>query len=211
MSEDDFNRKFGFGITTLYQQTRALKAAGGPNEKYRATLGPADQAAYDKALRGEFPDADFVTAVDNGDYSRLGGCTKQATAQVFGGLEQLSALQSKLDALAEKILADQRTVKAVANWSQCMGKAGFDLHYQDEVDAVLKQRLANIVGPADAPKADYDQAALAALQKDEVSMVNADLACEKQSVTPVEDKVRPEYEQTFKEQNAELLAKVPKP
>ena len=209
MSEEDFNRKFGFGITTLYDQTQNQKAAGGPNERYRASLSPADQAAYDRALRGEHPDADFTTALDNGDYSRLGGCTKLATEKVFGGLEVLSSLQTKLDDLAEKILADSRMVKAVADWSDCMRKAGYDVHYQDEVDAVLKKRLANIVGPPDAPKADYDHAALAALQKDEVAMVNADIECENKFVIPVDEKVRGEYEQAFREQNAELLSKVP--
>jgi ABC-type amino acid transport substrate-binding protein len=209
MSEEDFNRKFGFGITTLYEQTQAGKAAGGPNEKYRASLGPADRAAYDKALRGEHPDADFATALDNGDYSRLGGCTKEATEKVFGGLEVLSDLQTKLDDLAEKILADPRMVKAVADWSDCMRRAGYDVHYQDEVDAVLKKRLEAIVGPPDAPRAGYDHAALAALQKDEVTLVGADLDCEARFVGPVDEKVRGQYEQAFREQNAELLSKVP--
>jgi hypothetical protein len=208
MSEADFNKQFGFGITTLYDK----KAGAGPgaNEKIRAALDPAGRAAYDKALRGEHPDADFQTALDNGDYSRLGGCTKTATEQVFGGLENLAALNTKLEQLAEKILADKRMVAAVADWSKCMADAGYaDLHYQDEVDALLKQRLAKIVGPADARRADYDHAALAGLQRDEVAMVNADIRCEEKHVFPVDDKVRPDYEKAFRDANADLLAKVP--
>jgi hypothetical protein len=93
-----------------------------------------------------------------------------------------------------------------------MADAGYaDLHYQDEVDAVLKQRLAKIVGPSDARLADYDHAALAALQRDEVAMVNADLKCEDRYVIPVDDKVRPDYEKAFKDANTDLLAKVPAP
>src|SRR5439155_20831639 len=87
MSEADFNRQFGFGITTLYD--KQTSTAVGPNEKIRSELDAAGRAAYDRALRGEHTDADFQTAVDNGDYSRLGGCTRTATEQVFGGLENL--------------------------------------------------------------------------------------------------------------------------
>ncbi|MEA2589495.1 MAG: hypothetical protein QOH66_2422, partial [Actinomycetota bacterium] len=210
MSEADFNKQFGFGITTLYDKQTG--AAVGPNEKIRSELDAAGRAAYDKALRGEHTDADFQTAVDNGDYSRLGGCTKTAAEQVFGGLENLATLNTKLEELAEKILADKRMVAAVADWSKCMADAGYaDLHYQDEVDAVLKQRLAKIVGPTDARRADYDHAALAALQRDEVTVVNADIHCEEKHVVPVDDKVRPDYEKAFKDANADLLAKVPSP
>ena len=210
MSEADFNKQFGFGITTLYD--KQTSAAVGPNEKIRSELDAAGRAAYDRALRGEHTDADFQTAVDNGDYSRLGGCTRTATEQVFGGLENLATLNAKLEELADKILADKRMVAAVADWSKCMADAGYaDLHYQDEVDAVLKQRLAKIVGPSDARLADYDHAALAALQRDEVAMVNADIRCEERHITPVDDKVRPDYEKAFKDANADLLAKVPAP
>ena len=210
MSEADFNKQFGFGITTLYD--KQTSTAVGPNEKIRSELDAAGRAAYDRALRGEHTDADFQTAVDNGDYSRLGGCTRTATEQVFGGLENLATLNAKLEELADKILADKRMVAAVADWSTCMADAGYaDLHYQDEVDAVLKQRLAKIVGPSDARLADYDHAALAALQRDEVAMVNADIRCEERHITPVDDKVRPDYEKAFKDANADLLAKVPAP
>ena len=210
MSEADFNKQFGFGITTLYD--KQTSTAVGPNEKIRSELDAAGRAAYDRALRGEHTDADFQTAVDNGDYSRLGGCTRNATEQVFGGLENLATLNAKLEELADKILADKRMVAAVADWSTCMGDAGYaDLHYQDEVDAVLKQRLAKVVGPSDARLADYDHAALAALQRDEVAMVNADVRCEERHITPVDDKVRPDYEKAFKDANADLLAKVPAP
>jgi hypothetical protein len=208
MSEADFNKQFGFGITTLYD--KQASAGTGPNERIRAGLDAAGQAAYDRALRGEHPDADLQTALDNGDYSRLGGCTKDGAQQVFGGLDNLLALNEKLNQLADKILADKRMVAAVADWSKCMADAGFaDLRYQDEVDAQLKQRLAKIVGPPDARRADYDRAALKALQSDEVQMVNADIKCEEKYVFPVDDKVRPDYEKAFKEANTDLLAKVP--
>jgi hypothetical protein len=92
-----------------------------------------------------------------------------------------------------------------------MHQAGYDLAAQDDVDTVLRAKLQTIVGPPDNPNPDYDHAALAALQREEVTMVTADLACEKKDITKVEEKVRAEYEATFREQNADLMKQVPPP
>ena len=98
----------------------------------------------------------------------------------------LESLSAKLDELDEKMRADSRLVKAVQEWSACMREKGFDgLAEQEDVDAVLKKKLEEIVGsPGDGSgtngsEADYDKAALAALQKEEVEMVTADIGCEK--------------------------------
>jgi hypothetical protein len=98
-----------------------------------------------------------------------------------------------------------------------MREKGFDgLAEQEDVDAVLKKKLEEIVGaPGDlagtgGAEADYDKAALAALQKEEVAMVKADTECEEEHVEAVEDKVAVEYEQAFREENSSLLSKVPK-
>jgi len=217
MSKDDFEKQYGYGITTLYEQRRKLAVAG-PNKALRDSLSEADRKAYDHALYGDDPTATFAEALDTGDYSRLGGCIKSATDHVFGGADVLQSLSSKLDELDQKIRADARMVKAVREWSACMRDAGFDgLTEQEEVDAVLKKKLEDIVGAAADFKAaavgadaDYDHAALAALQREEVAMVNADIKCEDEHVEGVEDKVAVEYEQAFREQNTALLAKVPK-
>jgi len=215
MSKDDFEKQYGYGITTLYEQRRQLAVAG-PNKALRDSLGEADRKAYDEALYGDDPTATFVDALDTGDYSRLGGCLKSSTEQVFGGSDVLSGLSEKLDELDQKMRADPRMVKAVQEWSTCMREAGFDgLEEQEEVDEVLATKLEDIVGtPEDIASgddtADYDKAALAALQKEEVAMVAADIECEEEHVADVEDKVTEEYEETFREQNTSLLSKVPK-
>ena len=124
----------------------------------------------------------------------------------------IQSLQEKLDELDNSILEDDRMVKAVQAWSKCMGDAGFpDLNEQDQVDSTLTAQLEAIVGPPDAPEPSYDQAALKALQAEEVSMVAADLKCEKDHISSIEEKVRAEYEATFREQNASLLSQVPPP
>jgi len=211
MSKDDFEKQFGYGITTLYEQRRK-QAVAGPNKAIRESLSEADGKAYDKALYGDDATATFAEAVDTGDYSRLGGCVKTATDQVFGGADTLQSLSTKLDELDQKIRADARMVKAVREWADCMREAGHpNLAEQEDVDTVLKKKLEAIVGsPGESGNDDYDKAALASLQHEEVAMVTADKKCEKEHVESVEDKVTEEYESTFREENASLLAKVPK-
>ena len=215
MSKDDFEKQYGYGITTLYEQRRQLAVAG-PNKALRDSLGEADRKAYDKSLYGDDPTATFAEALDSGDYSRLGGCIKVATDQVFGGADVLSSLAEKLEQLDEKMRADPRMVKVVQAWSACMRAAGFDgLDEQEEVDEVLKTKLEEIVeSPEEQAAADgeagYDKTALAALQKEEVAMVSADIECEEEHVADVEETVTEEYEETFREENTALLSKVPK-
>jgi len=211
MSEEDFNKQYGYGITTLYGKEQAVDASN-PNIKIRNALSDADKAAYDHALYGDDTSATFGQALDTGDYSRLGGCTKQAAEAVFGGVAVFQSLQEKLDELDNSILEDSRMVKAVQAWSKCMSDAGFTgLTEQDQVDSTLTAKLEAIVGPPDDPTPDYDQAALKALQAEEVSMVAADITCEKDHISSIEEKVRAEYETTFREQNADLLSRVPPP
>jgi hypothetical protein len=216
LSKEDFEKQYGYGITTLYEQRRQLAVAG-PNKALRDSLSDAERKAYDHALYGDDPTATFADALDTGDYGRLGGCIKTATDQVFGGADVLQSLSAKLDELDQKERADARMVKAVREWSACMREKGFDgLNEQEEVDAVLKKKLEEIVGPpgnladAGSAQADYDKAALVALQKEEVEMVKADTECEDEHVESVEDKVAKEYEDAFREENSGLLAKVPK-
>jgi hypothetical protein len=218
MSKDDFEKQFGYGITTLYEQRRK-QAVAGPNKAIRDSLSEADRKAYDKALSGDDPTATFAEAVDTGDYSKLGGCVKTATDQVFGGADTLQSLSTKLDELDQKIRADARMVKAVREWSDCMREAGYtNLAEQEDVDTVLKKKLEEVVGTpgdvtatsVDAGEPSFDKAALTALQHEEVAMVTADKKCEKDHVEGVEDKVTEEYESSFRQDNASLLAKVPR-
>ncbi|MGH9002366.1 MAG: hypothetical protein ACRDYV_04490, partial [Acidimicrobiia bacterium] len=209
MSSEEFEKQFGYGITTLYEQ-RFTQTVAGPNQEIRAALGETERAAYDRALYGDDPTATFQLALDNGDFTRLGGCTKQATAEIFGGTAVIQTLQTLLDDVDEKIFSDSRMVKAVEKWSACMDDAGFDVSEPDEVDAILEQKLEDIVGPPDervAPVAGqdppYDGAALRALQQEEVDMVAADVVCEKEHLAVIEEKVAAEYEAEFREENAD--------
>lgn len=212
LSEEEFNQQFGYGITTLYEQ-RLQQANSGPNARIRAALGPTDQRAYDQALYGDDPTATFAVALDTGDFTRLGGCLKEATEKEFGGASMLETLTAKLDDLDDRILADTRMVDAVNHWSTCMHRAGYDFSAQDEVDETLRSELEAIVGPPDAtdqvPLSASDRAALQSLQREEVAMVRKDIACEERYITAIEEKVRAEYEREFQSRNATLLKQVP--
>jgi hypothetical protein len=215
ISDEEFLRQFGYGISTLWGRGRN---DADPNERTRLALAPTDRRAYDAALWGENAGATFTEAVDSGDFAKLGGCTRKATEQVFGGSQVLTQLQGKLDELEERILQDQRMVRAIAAWSGCMSKAGFSYEEPESIDTDLFKRMERIVGPLpgqfatgpapeEAPRP-YNKAALARLQRDEVAIARADNACEEKHITPVEEKVTPQYSDDFREQNRQLIQRV---
>jgi hypothetical protein len=215
LSDEDFLKQFGYGISTLWGRGGAQ---ADPNQKLRASLGPADRRAYDRALWGENPGATFQAAVDSGDFTKLGGCTRKATENVFGGAQVLTQLQGKLDQLDERILEDQRMVRALEHWTACMAEAGYRYEDPDEIDGELTKRMEKIVGPLPGPFATgpaagqkpvpYDRAALAELQREEVAIARADFACEKKEIAPVEAIVRPQHEAQFRQRNQALMGQV---
>jgi hypothetical protein len=215
LSDEDFLKQFGYGISTLWGRGGAQ---ADPNQRLRAGLGAADRRAYDRALWGENPGATFQAAVDSGDFTKLGGCTRKATESVFGGAQVLTQLQGKLDQLDERILEDQRMVRAVEHWTSCMAQAGYRYEDPDEIDSDLTKRMERIVGPVPGPfatgpgsgqkPAPYDHAALAGLQREEVDIARADYACERKYITPVEAVVRPQYEAQFRQRNQALISQI---
>jgi hypothetical protein len=212
LTDEEFTKQFGYGITTLFGRG---STQSDPNEKIRQSLSTTDRAAYNRTLGGENPTVTFTEAVDAGDFTELGGCTKEASEAVFGGAAVLTTLVEKLDELDEQIAQDQRMVKAGEEWSTCMRDAGYRYEEPDEIDSDLEERFKAIVGTGVAPGtttppagASFDRAALTELQREEVRIANADLDCEKQEIEPVELKVRPQYEQEFRKQNQRLLARV---
>ena len=211
LTDKEFERQFGYGISTLYGRG---SEQSDPNARIRSALSPADQRAYDLALSGGRPEQTFSRAVDTGEFTELGGCTKQATDRLFGGAELLTTLQRKLDELDDSIVQDQRMVRAKEEWATCMRVAtGQPYEDAEDVESEITTRLKAIVGTEPAPgtvtaEGSYDRAALAKLQQDEIRLSSADLDCEKQHITPVEDTVRAEKERVFRDVNADLLRRV---
>ncbi len=217
-SDEEFQSQFGYGIATLYGRA---SPQSDPNGKIRQSLSPADQRAYDVALSGGKPEQTFFRAADTGDFSQLGGCTKQATDGLLGGTQLVTTLQRKLDELDDSILQDQRMVRAFEAWTRCvLDKTGANYEDSEAIEVDVTKRLEAIVGtlpagePAPgafasaAPGAPIDAAALDELRRLEVELSNADVTCEEKHIVPVEDKVRAEKERAFREANAELLRNV---
>jgi hypothetical protein len=211
LSDEEFERQFGYGISTLYGRG---SPQSDPNYRIRRQLGAADLRAYDQALSGGQPDQTFLQAVDTGDFSQLGGCIKQATDDLLGGTQLLTTLQRNLDELDDSILADQRMVRASASWTRCM-RAATGQEYEDSeaIEDEIRQQFEAIVGAPlpqgqVAPDGSYDKAALADLQRREVELSDHDLACEREHITPVENVVREQKEDAFRQRNADLLRKV---
>jgi hypothetical protein len=213
ITDEEFKKEFGYGISTLFGRGNEQSD---PNDRIRKSLSSADRAAYDRALWGDSPGLTFAEAADTDATNELGGCTRQATDEVFGGTAVLASLQKKLDELDERVLEDQRVVKAIEKWSACMEQKGYRYEDPEEIDADLQERFESIVGvgvqpgatvPPD-PGTSYDKAALAELQREEVKIQAVDDACEKKEIEPVEIPVRKQYEAEFQDQNKQLLARV---
>ena len=193
---------------------------------YRSGLDPAGQRAFDVALtggKGDISVAGAVEAAKGGDLGGLGGCVEEATTAVFGGADIVSAL-AKIDELDTRAEADERLVKARADWSNCMRKQGFEYTDPSVIDAEIMEKLAAVVG-SDAARAmgeegrfspvvfganillPYDKAALARVQVEEIATARADLDCEQACVVDVEDKVKAEYVEQFAQENSVLLSR----
>ena len=99
MSEEEFISKYGFGLSTVYtgeppQLTTGYSPArvglGEENVGIFKNLSPVDQVAYNRALLGEHAEATLAVGLETEDFSRTGGCTRQAIEEVFEP-EQLKA------------------------------------------------------------------------------------------------------------------------
>jgi hypothetical protein len=210
LSDEEYVALYGDGITTLYEERLQL-AELGPNLAIRAQLSPPEQLAYDRTLYGDDPMQTLAVAFDTDDFSRLGGCTKKAANTVFGGAQLFESLVAKLDDLDARVTSDPRVVEAIGRWSRCMKQRGYDYVNPEDIDADLEERLEEIVGPPDERDPDYDRAALAELQREEVAVMSRDLVCEEKHIADIEDEVQAEYEREFRERNADVLAQVPAP
>lgn len=229
LSDEEFLRQFGYAISTIFEKVVEISQSSNsvdPNVTYRSRLDAAGQAAFDKALTGGRIDISVsgaVSAAKAGDLDGLGGCIEEGTTAVFGDANVISAL-AKIEELDTRAEADERLVKARADWSNCMKKQGFDYPDPNSVDGAITDKLAAIVG-SDAAKVlggdgiysplvfgptvlpPYDKAALVRLQTEELQTAQADLDCEQKYVVGIEDKVKAEYTKKFAEENAVLLTR----
>lgn len=209
LSEDDFRKQYGYGLTTTYGTPLGTKTVANPNPnaKTRDALSPSVRMAYDKALNGGSEDGSFANAVVQGDFGKLGGCNKSAAVEAFGGGDALNVVSSALAEIDKRVTADRQMVQAEKKWRECLNAAGFKFSTSDQIDEHLKSGLKAIVG-SNPENTTFDRNALGALQQEELRTAEADWACEVKHKLPVEPKVIAAVEKAYFEANPGLASKL---
>jgi len=201
LSEEEFVKRYGFGIATLYTglppqlstgYSPARVGLGERNVQIFRALSPADQVAYNRALFGEDVSATFAVALEIEDLSRTGGCTRKAISQLFKPEQLKASHYNPQDALINK---DPRMKAALGFWQREMKKAGFDYSHPDEIEPELRNRLNALTdgGKLLATKMSPDQkAALRKLQDYERVVAAKSFKMSEEVLTPVEERIQKE-------------------
>jgi len=190
LSDEQFIAQYGFGITTQYDHPGREIGLGEQNIQIYQALSPQEQVAYDHTLFGEDREATFAQSVEAEDFSKTGGCTRQAVEQTFTTAELTQAYINPADVA---ISQDPRVVEALGKWSDCMRQKGYDYANPDDVEQDLHDRLDAITHGAD-PRTltGSDAAALAELQGEELALAPVSITCEEDTLEPVISKVEAE-------------------
>jgi hypothetical protein len=202
VEEAEFIAKYGFGISTLYTGKPPQLATGySPgkiglgrrNVQIYMGLSPADQVAYSRALFGEHSDATFAIALDAEDFSRCGGCTREAIEQVFAPEQLKASYYNPKDAL---IARDPRMRAALRQYAAKMREAGFDSDDPNTVEEPIRQRLDAITDGGSLLVEELSpeqQAALEELQDYERRLAVKSFEVEVEIVEPVEMRIEKEF------------------
>jgi hypothetical protein len=195
-SEKTFVARHGYGISTFYTG-KPLQLADGYNPgkiglgdqniRIFKNLSPADRVAYNRALLGEDTNPTFAVALEIEDFSRTGGCTRTAIAQVFKPEQLKATYYNPKDALVNQ---DPRMKAALAQFADALRKAGYDYSHPDQIERDLRTRLHAITKglPLEQLSADA-RAALKKLQDYERALAVVAYDLETRIVDPVEARV----------------------
>ena len=150
LSDEDFLNQFGYGISTLWGRGGAQSD---PNQRCARASARRTGAPTTARCGGE-PRRDVPGRGRQRRLHKARGLHPQGDRERFGGAQVLTQLQGKLDQLDERILADQRMVRASERWTSCMAEAGYHYEDPDEIDSDLTKRMEKIVGPVARPVRD---------------------------------------------------------
>lgn len=201
LSEEEFIRNHGFGAATMYTGQAMQLASGyspakvGLGERNVAlfrSLSPANQAAYNRALLGQNPEATFVIGLERENFSRTGGCTRDAIKQVFTAEQMAASYYNPKDALINK---DPRMKAALRKFSTEIRKLGYDYNHPDEIEPDVRKRLDTLSqgGTVAIDKMSVEQqVALKALQDFERRVAVKSHELIEKIVKPVEEQLEKE-------------------
>jgi len=201
MSEETFVSRHGFGISTLYTglppqvstgYSPARTGLGQRNVAIFQSLSASDQVAYTRALFGDNPDATFAVSLEEENFSRCGGCTREAIEKVFTEGELHASYYNPVDA---RINQDPRMKKALRRFSEEMRKRGYDYDHPDDVKPDLMDRLDAITQnrsiPVDELSPEQRQA-LKELQEYERKVARVAFKLAEDIFDPVEERIQRE-------------------
>lgn len=125
VTEEEFTRQYGFGISTLIE-ARLLQQGGkkDPNGAYAATLSQEAQRAYNDAY---------------------GECQEQAFRELGPppGMQILSAGMTSVFERAEQAAAsDQRLVQAKQKFGDCLVRQGYSARTSEDLTKDINERMA---------------------------------------------------------------------
>jgi hypothetical protein len=201
VGEEEFIEKYGYGIATLYTglapqlnegYSPARVGLGERNVEIFKALSAAERVAYSRALGGADASATLAVGLETEDFSRCGGCTREAVEEVFGEAQLRASYYNPVDA---KINEDPRMKKALREYAKEMREAGFDYSHPDEVEADIRTQLNEITDngslPVEAMSAER-MAALLKLREYELRVAVLDFELAEELFDPVEEKIQSE-------------------
>jgi len=198
VSEEDFIKQNGFGVSTLYTGEPPQLAKGySPgkvglgerNVEIYKKLSPADQVAYNRTLFGENTGATFAIGLETENFSLTGGCTRKSIEQVFKPEQLKSSYYNPKDALINK---HPRMKAALRFYAAEMRKAGFTYNHPDEVEADIRVRLASLTNSGTVlleRMTPEQKAALKQLQEYELRVAAKNIKLQKELFEPVEEQI----------------------
>lgn len=146
--EEDFINRYGFGVSTFYTgappqlstgYSPAKTGLGERNVEIFKNLSPADQTAYNRALFGANTGQSLAVGLEVENFSRTGGCTREAIGQVFTEDQMKASYYNPKDAIINK---DPRMKAALRKYAQEMRTMGYTYNHPDEVEPDIRERLA---------------------------------------------------------------------
>jgi hypothetical protein len=190
LSDDAYLAQYGLGITTQFDKPLVVFGAGPRNNTYLAGLPESDQVAFRRALWGEAVDWKHARALEEEDFSKTGGCIRDAADQLYSAGELSGTYVNPADTLVEQ---DPRMIDAITAWSDCMAADGYDYTRPDQVTDDLTQRLDAIAqGQDPATLSGPDLDALRELQGEELAVAALLASCEEEHIEPVQEAVEGE-------------------
>lgn len=176
LTSRQYKEKWGLSVTTRFDDP--VRTVGlGPNVQIMDKLAPADRTAYELTLFGEQRESDFAFTLDEEDFSRTGGCTREAVSQVFTPEQLAGSYLNPKDVLVQD---DPRVKAAQTNWEKCMRDAGYN--YTVDQDSIIEDYIKRLdaLTEGDDPQtltgARLD--ALHALQAEEIKVSLVDRDCQ---------------------------------